>query len=113
MMMDEQVVEKAMGTLLAEMGAIGGEEWKVFVVMLVGHGSHDLQDALLTSLQAAHPSAAIIGGVATGSHLVRCHACQLEAVEQASTPEHPLMTDDDDDDDDDDGRAGEHRLSTV
>jgi len=37
---------------------------------------------VLGCLQAAHPHAAIIGGVATGDHLIRAHAGQLTAIDE-------------------------------
>jgi hypothetical protein len=67
--------------LLTHVGALGGEPWKVFVVILVGMNAGGFQQRLLEALQAAHPTAAIIGGVATGTHLVRAHGGAITALE--------------------------------
>jgi hypothetical protein len=43
--------------LLTHVGALGGEPWKVFVVILVGMNAGGFQQRLLEVLQAAHPTA--------------------------------------------------------
>ena len=49
--------DDALLLLLAHVGALGGEPWKVFVVILVGMNAGGFQQRLLEVLQAAHPTA--------------------------------------------------------
>jgi hypothetical protein len=54
--------------------------WKVMVVLSVGNGVHRLE-GLLGKLQAVHPQAAIIGGLATGDWLLRANGHQVRFLE--------------------------------
>jgi len=59
---------------LAEQGALA-EGWKVFVIL-----TDTRCGSLLEALQTTHPDAAIIGGVVTGSWMVRTHAHHVQYI---------------------------------
>jgi len=61
---------------LAEQGALA-EGWKVIVVLTTVRCG-----GLLQILQTAHPGAAIIGGVVTGSWMVRAHAYRVQFIKR-------------------------------
>ena len=70
------------GIPLAQLSEYGALEqgWKVFVVMVVGGAGRRSIHSILDGLQTTHPEAAIIGGFATGSWLVRAYAHRLQFV---------------------------------
>jgi len=53
--------------------------WKVAVVLSCGRGTNRMQQAVQV-LQAAHPEAAIIGGLATGDWLLRAHEHKVKVL---------------------------------